>query len=259
MANVVYENFVLENKMSEFLDTSLNVNSYMTIDTSLVQAPGMIKNVNVYDVSGSVEDLSATQGNTSTLEAYFTTVPYEVGVTQGRFVYYDEQEMQDPYIVDVGLKGLSDEMVNDLVAKAIVEWGKATLTYDWDASGNFDFDDAVDAIAELNVEDESGLFFLVSPADKAKVRKGLGDDLKYSEGFARTGYIGSVAGVPVIVTKAVTEGTIFLASKEAVTCFVKEGVEVEQERDANTRKNTVYARKVMLVALTDATKVVEIS
>ena len=51
----------------------------------------------------------------------------------------------------------------------------------------------------------------------------------------------------------------YLASKEAVTCFVKKGSEVEQERDANTRQNKVYARKVMLIALTDANKVVKIT
>lgn len=259
MANVVYENFVLENKMNEFLDTKLDMNSYMTIDASLTQAPGMIKTVNVYDVSGSVEDVSAGQGNSQSVEAYFTGVDYEVEVTQGRFIYSDEQEMQDPYIVDVGLKGLADEMVNDMVGKAITELGTASLTYDWDATGNFTFDDAVDAIAELNVEDEAGLFFLVSPADKAKVRKGLGDDLKYSEGFARTGYIGSVAGVPVVVTKAVSEGHIYLATKDAVTAFIKKSTEIEQDRDPNTRTNTVYARKVAVIALTDATKVVHIS
>ena len=49
------------------------------------------------------------------------------------------------------------------------------------------------------------------------------------------------------------------ATKAAVTAFVKKGSEIEQERDADTRENTVYARKVMLVALTDATKIVKIT
>jgi hypothetical protein len=100
---------------------------------------------------------------------------------------------------------------------------------------------------------------MISPAEKATVRKNLGEDLKYSEGFARTGYIGSVCGVPVIVSKAVPAGEGYLATKEAVTCFVKKGSEIEQEREANIRKNKVFARKVMLVALTDATKVVKLT
>jgi hypothetical protein len=83
--------------------------------------------------------------------------------------------------------------------------------------------------------------------------------LSYVEGFVRSGYIGHVCGVPVIVSKAVEDGKAYLASKDAVTCFVKKGSEVEQEREANTRKNTVYARKVMLVALTNADKVVKLT
>jgi hypothetical protein len=111
----------------------------------------------------------------------------------------------------------------------------------------------------MNVEDEAGLFLIVNPAQKAIIRKNLGEDLKYSEGFARTGYIGSVCGVPVIVSKAVPAGTGFLATKEAVTVFIKKGAEIEPARDADTRKNTIFARKAMVVALTDATKVVKLT
>lgn len=87
------------------------------------------------------------------------------------------------------------------------------------------------------------------------MRKQLGEDLKYSEGFVRTGYIGSVAGVPVVVSNAVPETCAYIVNREAVTLFIKRDTEAEQERDANTRKNTVYMRKVALVALTNATKI----
>ena len=252
--HTIYENVVLENKIESVLTTGVDMNNYLTVDPSLTQAPGMIKTVNVYSVTGNVEDLAMGIGNTSDLTVAFTGVDYEVGVTQGKFSYYDEQEMQDPTIVDVGLKGLAEKMVNDLTAKAIAEYGKATLTSKY--AVDFNFDAAVDAIAKLNTEDEAGLFFMINPAMKAQLRKVLGDDLKYSEGFARTGYIGSVAGVPVIVSKAVSNDTVILAAREAVTAFVKKGTEIEQERNADTRRNDVFARKVMLVALTDATKVV---
>lgn len=65
--------------------------------------------------------------------------------------------------------------------------------------------------------------------------------------------------MPVIVSKAVTDGEAILASKKAVTCFVKKDSEVEQERDSNTRTNSVYSRFVNVVALTDANEVVLIT
>lgn len=255
MAHTVYENFVLESKIENLLTTGIDMNAYMTIDYSLAENAGMKKVVNVYTATGEVEDLNMGEGNSAEITVSFTPTEYTVGVTQGKFAYYDEQEMTDPMVVDAGLQAIADKMANDLTEKAIAEFGKATLTLEVD----WGFDSVVDAIAKLNTESEEGLFMLVNPAQKATLRKKLGQDLKYSEGFARTGYIGSVCGVPVIVSRAVPVGTGYLASKEAVTCFVKKGSEIEQERDADKRNNKVIARKVMLVALTDANKVVKMT
>lgn len=255
MAHTIYDNFVLENKIENLLKTSVDMNAYVTADYSLAESAGMKKVINKYTASGSVEDLAMGKGNTGEFEVSFTPVEYTVGTTQGKFAYYDEQEMQDPMVVEAGLQALAQSMANDLTDKAIAEFGKATLTIAQDWS----FDGIVDAIAKMNVEDEAGLFLIVNPAQKAVIRKNLGEDLKYSEGFARTGYIGSVCGVPVIVSKAVPAGTGFLATKEAVTVFIKKGAEIEPARDADTRKNTIFARKAMVVALTDATKVVKLT
>lgn len=258
MAHTIYENQVLANKIESLLTTAVDMNSYMTIDNSLTQSAGMKKVVSVHTATGNVEDLAMGEGNSGEIEVSFDTKEYEVTTTQGKFSYFDEQEMKDPMVVEVGLKAIAEKMTNDLTAKAIAEFGKATLTASYDSTG-MTFDNVVDAIAKLNVEDESGLFLMINVADKAGLRKALGDELKYSEGFVKTGYIGTVCGVPVIVSKAVPTNTAYLATKEAVTCFVKKGSEIEQERDADVRRNDVFARKVMLVALTDATKIVKLT
>lgn len=256
MAHKVYENFVLENKIEDILTTAVDLQGYMTVDTSLTTEPGMKKIIHTYTATGNVEDLAMGEGNSKDIEVSFTSAEYEVGVTQGRFQYFDEQEMQDPMVVDTGLEGVAKKMVNDFTAKAIAEYEKATLIEEANA---WSFDVVADSIAKLNVEDETGLFLLISPADKAAFRKALKDDLKYSEGYVRTGYIGTVCGVPVIVSKAVAAGKAYLATKDAVTLFIKKGSEIEQERDADKRNNKVFARKVAVVALTNATKLVKIT
>ena len=58
--------------------------------------------------------------------------------------------------------------------------------------------------------------------------------------------------------KDATEGEIIVATKDAVTIFNKKGVEIEQERDANTRKNSAFSRKYYVVALTNESKAVKI-
>lgn len=256
MANQVYDNVVLANKIEDILTTAVDLTSYMTVDTSMTQEAGMKKKINTYKAQGNVETLDMGAGNTGDIEVSFSTKEYEVETVQGRFQYYDEQAMTDPMVVQAGLEGIAKTMINDFTAKAIAEFDKATLTVQ---RTGFAFTNIVDAIAKLNTENEDGLFILVGVADLANFRKELNDDLKYNEDFVRTGYVGSVCGVPVIVTKAITNGNIYLASKEAVTLFIKKDTEVEQERDANVRNNKVYIRKVAVVALTDETKVVKLT
>ena len=243
MAHTIYENKVLENKIENLLATSIDMNAYMTVDYSLTESAGMKKVINKYTATGDVEDLQMGEGNQAGIEVSFTPAEYTVGTTQGYFAYYDEQEMTDPMVVEAGLQGLAQKMTNDLTTKAIAAMDEATLVVN---NFVFDFDHIVDAIALYPYESEEGLFMLINPAHK------------YSEGFARTGYIGTVCGVPVIVSKAVPAGKAFLATKDAVTCFVKKGSEIEQDRDADVRQNKVWARKVMVVALTDATKIIKL-
>ena len=256
MAHTIYENIILSNKINDILTTQIDLNSYMTIDTSMTEQAGMKKVINTYTATGEVEELGMGEGNSTEITVSFVPTEYEVKTYQGKFAFYDEQEMTDPMVVDVGLEGSAKTMINTFTAKAVEEFGKATLTVPATA---WNFEVVVDAIAKMNLESEEGLFLLISPADQANFRKELKDDLKYAEGFVRTGYIGSVCGVPVIVSKAVPAGTGFLAAKEAVSVFIKKDTETEYKREPDTRHNAYWVRKVAVVALTDATKVVKIT
>ena len=48
-------------------------------------------------------------------------------------------------------------------------------------------------------------------------------------------------------------------TKEAVKLFMKKDVEVEQDRDADIRQNSVYLRTAYVCALVDGTKIVKLS
>lgn len=259
MANTRYENIVLQDKLTEALKTAISISNYITMDDSLTEAAGMTKRVNTYASTGDVQDVAEGEGNTTDITMAYTSKDYKVTTTQGRFVWTDEDEMTDPFLVDSGITDLGKKLTNNLVDKAIAEMLKADLKIA--ATAAITFNDIVDAIALLNKEndEEAGLFMLVNPAMKGALRKVLGDDLKYSEGFARTGYIGSVCGVPVVVSKAVPDGKAIVASSKAVTCFIKKDSEVETDREQNTRTNTIYGRFVNVVALTDASEVVVIT
>jgi hypothetical protein len=48
-------------------------------------------------------------------------------------------------------------------------------------------------------------------------------------------------------------------TNEAIKCFMKKDVEVEPDRNPDTRKNSIYMRTAYVVALVDATKICKIS
>ena len=262
MAHKIYDNFFLSNEVEDQYNSHLNLQSFCTVDNSLVGEAGMKRKINVYSATDGTEKVAMGVGNSKSIEVSFAEKEYEILLAQNRFEYYDEQAMIDPMLVPVGVRHMGTDMFNHVNADIFAEFKKATLTHPTSA---FDFAAFVDAQAMLNMENLEGvsIFGFVCPADMAKIRKALKDDLKYVEAFAKNGYVGTVGGVNLYTKKDADAGEIIIATKEAVTLFNKKGVEVEQPPrdagDANIRKNTILSRKYYLAALTDATKAVKIT
>ena len=258
MAHKIYDNFFLSNEVEDQYNSHLNLQSFCTVDDSLVGEAGMKRKINVYQATDGVEVLGMGEGNSKSIEVSYAEKEYEILMAQNRFDYFDEQAMIDPMLVPVGTRHMGTDMYNHVNADIFAEFKKATLTHTATAP---DFAAFVDAQALLNLENLEGvsIFGFVCPADMAKVRKALKDDLKYVEAFAKNGYVGTVGGVNLYTKKDATAGEIIIATRDAVTLFNKKGVEIEQERDANIRKNSIWSRKYYLAALTDATKAVKIT
>ena len=258
MAHQIYDNFVLANEIEDQYNSHLDLMRFCTVDNSLVGTPGMVKKINVYRATDGTEKLAMGEGNTKSIEVSYAQEEYRILMAQNRFDYFDEQEMTDPLVVTTGVRHMATDMFNTVNADIFAEFNKATQTITTSA---FNFDAFVDAGAILNVENLEGLekFAFVCPADMAKIRKGLKDELKYIEGFVRHGYVGTVGDWNLYTKKDAVAGTIVGGTREAVTLFNKKGTEVEQDRDENIRQNSIWSRKYYLAALTDATKAVKIT
>ena len=257
----IYDNFVLANEIEDQYNSKLDLVRFCTVDNSLVGVAGDTKIVHVYRATNGTQKLEMGQGNELNIEVSYAREEYKIQLAQNRFPYYDEEVMKDPMVVQVGLRHMATDMFNTIQADIFAEFNKATLSISTGAANKpITFDSFVDAVALLDLEDIEGveIFAFVNPTEMANLRKTLKDELKYVEAFVRSGYVGTVAGVNIYTKRDAETGTIVLGTKEAVTLFNKKGVEVEQERDANTRLNEIYSRKYYLAALTDATKVVKI-
>lgn len=255
MPNTVYDNFFLSNEIEDQYNSHLDLQQFCTVDNNLTGTAGMTRKIHIYKATDGTEKLKMGEGNTKTITAGYTEKEYKILLAQNRFAYYDEEAMTDPIVVTTGTRHAGTDLFNTQNADIYAAFNDATLTLVTTALG---FDAFVDAAAMLNLENLEGvtIFGFVNPADMAKLRKALKDDLKYVEAFAKQGYVGTVGGINIYTKKDALTGKVVLATKEAVTLFNKKGTEVEQERDGNIRKNTVYSRKYYIAAMTDETKAV---
>ena len=263
MAHKIYDNFFLSNEVEDQFSSHLDLQQFCTVDNSLVGTAGMIRKINVYKATNGTEKLSMGQGNNKSIEVSYTPEEYKILMAQNKFEYFDEQEMTDPMLVPVGTRHMGTDLFNTVNGDIYGEFKKATMVV---LADKFNFAAFVDAVANLNIENTDNqpekvapqTFAFINGADTAELRKNLAEDLKYVEAYARSGYVGTVAGVNIYTKKDATKGTVVVATRQAVTIFNKKGVEIEQERDADHRKNDIYSRKYYLAALTDATKAVKI-
>lgn len=259
----IYDNFYLSNEVEDQFNSHLDLQQFCTVDNSLVGTAGMLRKINVYSATSATEKLKMGEGNSKSIEVSYKDREYRIELAQNRFKYYDEQAMTDPMLVPTGTRHMGTDMFNTVNADIYTEFKKAPMVV---LTDKFGFDGFVDAVASLKVESTDNdpnqiapmAFAFINPKDVAELRKSLKDDLKFVESYVRAGYIGTVGGVNIYSKKDAVAGTVAIATKSAVTMFNKKGVEIERDRNPDTRENTIWSRKYYIVALTDETKAVRL-
>lgn len=252
MANTIYDNKIIEAKAQDLLTTAINTRSLMTVDTSLAESAGMTKTINVYTYNGLAEELENGEGNSTRGALSFTGKDYKVKRVQANFDYTDDDFMKDNTVVDNGVAGATAILKNKMNADFFAECAKASLSVD----GALGYDTIVDAIGELNVEDESKIFVVIPNDQKAALRKD--EDYKAARmgEVIYSGQVGTICGIPVIASKAADAA--YVMTPEAVKLFMKKDVSAGSERDEDTTTNSVYIRAYYIAALVDATKICKI-
>lgn len=256
MAMTTYENFILENKMTDLVNTKLDVRSLMTIDNSLAESAGLKKVVNKYTYSGTVEKLAKGAKNTTKGSVTFVPTEYTVNRYQQTFEYNDMDIMADPYVLDVATNGAATLMSNEIKTEYFTELGKITNSFEYT---NFNYAAIVDALAELNKEVESDMFVIMGNDLRAAIRKDS-DFIASKQGeILYTGQFGTICGLPVLFSKLVPAGTAYITKKDAIKFFVKKDGSVEQDRDIETKDNTVVYERHGVIALVDDTYSVKLT
>lgn len=256
MAIALYDNFVLENKMTDLVNTTVNVNALYTVDNSLALEAGLKKTINKYTYSGAVEKLAKGAKNTVKGSVALVPAEYVVERYQQTFGYNDMDIMADPYILDVMTQGASDLMANEIREEYFAELAKISNT---DTYTTFSYDVVVDALASIGKEIETDMFIVMGLDSKAEIRKDADYKASKQGEILYTGQFGDICGVPCVCSKLVPEGTVYITTKDAVKFFVKKAGSVEQDRDIETKDNTVVYERHGLMALVDETKSIKLT
>ena len=119
MANKLYPNHVLENRFEDQYNSKLDLMQFCTVDDSLVGVAGDTKKINTYTATDGTEVLEMGAGNTKDIEVSYETKEYTIELLQNRFPYFDEEEMNDPLVVEKGLGHMAVDMFNTANAKAM--------------------------------------------------------------------------------------------------------------------------------------------
>lgn len=182
-----------------------------------------------------------------------TSTEYTVNRYQHTFKYNDVDIMTDPYLMDVLTDGAGKTVANEIKQEYWNELAKISNKVSGD---KLTYDLVVDAIASLgNVEDDTSNKFLCVGVDgRQQIRKDDDYINSHQGDILYSGQFGTVAGIPVIFSRLVPTGKAYITQKDAVKFFVKRQGTVEQDRDIETKDNTVVYERHGVMALVDDTR-----
>lgn len=254
MSNVIYPGKVIENKYNTILETKIDLSQFATLKP-ISKGAGDTLRIVKRSVTGGVDVVGMGEGNTSVIETTAEYADYVLKTTQGKGVIHDEEEQQDAMALDTMLRGMAEAMTNKWNADVVEQYDQAWAN---EVAGAINYDNFCDAIALFSEQSEPK-FALVSPAGLATLRKAFKDLLSYNEAFIRTGYVGTVNGVPIYTSAKMHDGEVVIADATAVDLLLNKQQEIEQSRNADTRTTSYFIRTVATAALVDATHVARIA
>ena len=181
-----------------------------------------------------MEQLAKGAKNTTKGSVTFTPTEYTVKRYQQTFTYNDMEVMQDPYILDVATNGASVLMANQIKTEYFAELAKIGNTFEYDTT--FNYATVVDALAQIDKEVETDMFIIMGNDLKAAIRKD-------------TDFIASKQDEQ----KKKLKKRAKRFSAPPWKFFVKKDGSVEQDRDVETKENTVVYERHGVIALVDDT------
>lgn len=253
---------VMADMISAELPKKIKFAPLARIDRTLVGQPGNTITVPKYAYIGDAEDVAEGVAiGTVVLTASTTQATVKKA---GKGIELTDEAVLSGYGDPIGegegqlLMSIASKVDNDFVTAL----GGATLSHT--VAATISYNAIVDAVDKFEEEDEEAKILFIHPKQATTLRKDP-DFIANVQNAYMTGVIGEIGGCQVVRSKKVplVAGTPnkynnFIVKQGAVDIYLKRDVQVESDRDIQTKTTMITADEHYTVVLADDSKVVKL-
>lgn len=250
---MIYTNEVVEEYLTQGLNTLLDVEALCNVDDSLEKQDGEKVKVIRYSGTGSAEFVAEGEGNTGYSDIDGQAIEYEVKVAQDRTKATDEEMKRNGKTLERKLENVKVHLVNKLRHDIMLEYAKSHHIMT-----PADTTDYVPTYAELMTAqtmipmidggingDAKKVYCYMSPDAFLKFQLSLSSNVIIQSQMIDGKQYQTVNGLPIKVTDECGKNGIpkvFLATDKAVRLLKSTCVSSEQNRLPNIRTTEYYNR-----------------
>lgn len=253
---------VLGGHIVERVDSNLSFKAIADLDYTLSRGAGDSVVLTTRHSNGKATELTA-EGDAITLhKIHDTEKTYSIKhVGDGYRISKRSKVTSIGDVVTDAVNYIGDSISVKVNDDCVTALSGATKVFD--ASAPISFDAVVDASSEFEDENYSDMVLFIHPRQKATVMKNK-DFINNVDSTIEKAYLGELGGAKVILSLEVpyddstNKYTNFLVKDGALKIYIKTDVDVEFDRDIETKEDIITGDMMYVVALINDAKVVKL-
>lgn len=249
MAHNYIEEKITKNTFETGIKTLVDAKNLFTTQTTLQGVPGDVIVKNIYTFSGNVVDADTGLPVPEADRGVLTYTTEEKRIKAYKFVYdiTDKNKRQNGDVVPFSAQGASEVVWNKINDDYYLELAKITKQSEY--TGSLTWDAVETALGELELEDYSDMYLLVSPKDFSALKKSLKGVTTDNTNIVFKGQLIMVDGLAIVRSKKVVDGTSYIAKKDTIINEVKMDADVTVDVKNEEEKETYVIKFAGLVYL----------
>ncbi|MGE7689671.1 N4-gp56 family major capsid protein [Lysinibacillus sp. NPDC097214] len=253
---------VLGDSILERVNSKLQFKANADLDYTLTRGAGDTVTITTRHSNGKATELTA-EGDAITLhKIHDTEKQYSIKhIGDGYRISKRSKVAGAGNVMEDAVTYIGDSISAKVNEDCVIALNGATKVFT--ATTPINFDAVVDASSEFEDEGMEEMILFIHPRQKPTVVKSK-DFINNVQGTIEKAYLGELGGAKVVISQEVpfndvsNEYTNFLVKNGALKIYIKTDVDVEFDRDIETKEDIITGDMMYVAALKDDTKVVKL-